>query len=93
MTLTWRDLLVETVRDPAEAGRMVMSVALPRRDIWLSVVAVAALNAVLSAIVGLVSPAPPEAADTFPMLAVGPFAQALIIGGLLVLLAHLGQYR
>lgn len=66
-----------------------MSLAVSRRDIWLSVIAVAALNAVFSAALSLLSPAPPETANGIPLLNVGPIAQALIVGGLLVLLAHI----
>lgn len=88
MTLTWRDLFVETVRAPDQAATTVMALPLSRRDIWLAVIAVAALNAVFGGLIDLIAPTPPEAAEAFPMLVVSPLAQALIIGGLLVLLAH-----
>lgn len=88
MTLTWRDLLIDTVRDPESAGRAVMAVSMSRRDIWLSVAAVAALNAVFSGLLGMLSPAPPPDAQAMPVIALSPLPQALLIGGLLVLLAH-----
>lgn len=88
MTLTWKHLLIDTVRDPESAGRAIMATTISRRDIWLSVAAVAALNAVFSGILGMLSPAPPPDAQAMPMIALSPLPQALLIGGLLVLLAH-----
>ncbi len=88
MTPTWKDLFIETVRDPETAGRSVMGIDMSRRDIWLSVIAVAALNAVFSTLLGLLSPAPPPDAQAMPVISLSPLPQALLIGGLLVLLAH-----
>jgi hypothetical protein len=88
MTLTWKDLFLDTVRDPEAAGRAVMEIAMSRRDVWLAVIAVAALNAVFSTLLGLLSPAPPPDAQSVPVISLSPLPQALLIGGLLVLLAH-----
>lgn len=88
MTLSWRSLVIDTVRDPQSAGRTVMAIDIARRDIWLSVAAVAALNAVFSGILGLISPPTPADAQAMPVIAMSPLPQALLIGGLLVLLAH-----
>ena len=89
MTLTWRDLLIKTVRDPHAAGEAVMAIEINRRDIWLAVAAVAALNAVFSGVLGLLSPAAPQEAEAMPILVVSPLPQALLIAGLLVLLAYM----
>lgn len=41
----WRMLALTTLRDPATAGRILMSLELPRNTLWSGVVLVAALNA------------------------------------------------
>lgn len=88
MILTWRDLFIDTVRMPEKAAAAVMSVHIARRDIWLGVIAVAALNALFGSLLNAISPAPPPDADVFPMLNVAPFPKAMIIAGLLILLSH-----
>ncbi|MEP4195912.1 MAG: Yip1 family protein [Aliishimia sp.] len=88
MTLTWRDLGVKTVQDPAQAAQLVMSVPMVRRDIWLGVIAVACLNALFSSLLTAMSPVTTQEAQALPLLAVSPLPKALIIAGLLVLLSH-----
>lgn len=88
-SMMWRDLLVQTVQAPEDAARAVMRIAMERRDIWVAVAAVACLNAIFSGILGALSPAPPPDAQTIPLISLAPMPQALMIGGLLVLLSHM----
>lgn len=89
MNVQWRELIVDTIRAPEEAGRRIMAVPLSRLEIWLAVVAVAALNAVFSGLIDMLSPPPPPEFQQMPILSLSPMAQALLIGGMLVLLAHM----
>lgn len=50
MTLTWRELFLQTLREPAEAAEIVLSTPVARGTIYMALVAGSALNAVVTGV-------------------------------------------
>ena len=87
----WADLAVETLRNPQDAAARIMSWQLPRTELYIALLAAAALTAL---IVGSVSamgpPADPELLEAVPMLALfqRPLALFVLTAGGLVVMVH-----
>lgn len=85
MTLTWRDLFMTTLRNPAGAAQIVLSTNVSRTDIYLALIAGAALNTVLMGMTLLLFPLP----EAWPGFISHPLSYFVIASGGLILFAHL----
>lgn len=84
MTVTWQSLFVTTLRLPEEAANFILSLQLSRSELWLSVLAAAALNALITGLSIVLMPLPAG----WPNLFSNPLAYFVIVAGGLVLLGH-----
>ena len=76
MTSTdWRDLAITSVRDPAQAARHLMAMALPRETLWTGLLLVAVLNTLLFSLSRLITPL----ATPFPALLNSPIIYFLMV--------------
>ncbi len=85
MTLTWRDLFVRTLREPAEAAAVILATPLSRSNIFMALVAGAALNAVITGASLQLFPLPQE----WPAFISNPLSYFALVAGGLLLFAHL----
>ncbi|KIC48770.1 YIP1 family protein [Tateyamaria sp. ANG-S1] len=86
------DLAMDTLRDPKEVARQIISWQLDRGTLYMALVAVAAVNALLASapVVLLEGEVDPTARAAMPILALleRPFALFAIIAGGLLLMVH-----
>ena len=84
MTLTWQSLFLETLRRPGEAAEQVLAMPLSRMELYLALVAGAALNASITGGTMLLFPLP----DAWPTFMSQPLVYFVIVAGGLVLFSH-----
>lgn len=84
MILTWRDLFSLTLRNPFEAAQMILSVQLDRRELYMALIAAAALNSVIMGLSTLIFPLP----QGWPSFIAHPLSYFVIAAGGLVLFSH-----
>lgn len=85
MTLTWKDLFLLTIRAPGEAAQLVLGTHMARRDIYMALIAGAALNAVITGLSLLIFPLPAG----WPGFIANPISYFVISAGGLALFAHI----
>lgn len=85
MTLTWRDLFLQTLREPSEAAGVILDTQLERGTIYMALIAAAAVNAVVTGVSLQLFPLPPE----WPGFVSNPLGYFAIVAGGLLLFAHL----
>lgn len=83
--MSWMELLILSVRNPAEAARIIGSVRVARSTLYEAVVAVAALNALLVGVSSIVIPQP----AVLPAFMAQPFLFFVVVAGGLVIYANL----
>lgn len=77
-----RDLVILSVRDPAEAARRILSLGLGREGMWSALLLAVVLNTIMYIVSDLALPPPPPEMAVFDMPASVYFG--LLLGGLLV---------
>lgn len=80
----WRDLAVETLRNPADAAARLMTLNLPREALWTALVLVAVLNTLIYTLTNIMVPAPTQ----IPAMLDNPVVFFLIVAGGLFLSIH-----
>lgn len=85
MTLTWKDLFTLTLRAPAEAAQFILGTYMVRRDIYMALIAGAALNALITGLSLLMFPLP----SGWPDFIGNPISYFIISAGGLALFAHI----
>lgn len=85
MTLTWRDLFLQTLREPAAAAGVILDTPLARSTIYMALIAGAALNAVVTGISLQLFPLP----EQWPGFVSNPFTYFVIVAGGLLLFVQL----
>ena len=87
MTITfpyWRDLAIETLRNPAAAAEPVMAFHLPRDVLWLALLLVAVLNTIVYMVTNILVPTQSPLPGAFQ----SPVVFLFIVAGGLVLTVH-----
>ncbi len=87
----WTDLAVDTLRDPQDAAARIMGWQVPRRELYIALLAVSALTALIVGTVSTLGPPPDqELLDTVPMLALfqRPLALFVLTAGGLIVMVH-----
>lgn len=77
----WRFLVVQSITDPAEAGRRLIAMAIPRDALWIGLSLVVVLNTMIFALSNVLIPGPSPLPD---MLTYPPVYLAVSGGGLLL---------
>ena len=85
MSITWQDLFLQTLREPEASAKDILAIALQRSELWLAVVAAAAMNAVITGLSVTLVPPPPG----WPAFMTNPFVYFVMVAGGLVLFSHL----
>lgn len=85
MTLMWRDLFLMTLRTPADAAEVILAQDIPRRELYMALVAGAALNTVITGLTLMISPLP----EGWPSFIGNPMTYFVLAVGGLLLFAHL----
>lgn len=76
-----RDLVVLTVKSPAQAARVLLDIDIPREALWIGLVLVAVLNGILFTLSNLLVPGPSPLPEMFLVPAL---YTALVAGGLVL---------
>ncbi len=76
-----RDLVVLTIKSPAEAARLLLGLSVPREALWTGLALVAVLNGLLFALTNLLVPGPSPLPEVF---LVPSLYTVLVAGGLLL---------
>lgn len=84
-------LIWQGVRDPRGTARRLLEFDLPLDALWSAMVLVVILGVLLTGAANLIAPPPPEAQE-IAVLAIGPFAQTVLLTAMQVALV-LGLYR
>lgn len=85
MTLTWRDLFLQTLRAPAQAAAVILDTPLSRGTIYTALVAGAALNSVVTGISLQLFPLPAQ----WPGMMSQPLSYFVLVAGGLLLFVQL----
>ena len=77
----WGEMIVMSVRDPAEVARRLMAMQLPREVLWTGLALAAVANTLLFTLSNMLLPGP----EGFPVLFQSPFVYlAMVVGGLVL---------
>lgn len=76
----WRDLAVETVRNPAAAATQLMGMNIPREAVWTTLFLVAVANAALMVLTNFLFPAP----SPLPQIFQAPIVYMIVVSCLLI---------
>ena len=83
MTPFLKDLVILSLRDPAEAARQVIAFNLPREVLWTALALMAVLNTLMYSVTSALVPGP----SPMPAVFQTPLAYLLFMGGALVLVS------
>lgn len=77
----WGDMIVMSVRDPAELARRLIAMQLPREVLWTGLALAAVANTLLFSLSGMLMPGP---AGVMPLFG-SPFTYLVMVSGALIL--------
>lgn len=83
-TSFWKDLIVQTVRDPSQAAARLMAVQASREVLWTALFLVAVLNTLIYTLTNILVPAQ----SPLPVAFESPLVFLVIVAGGLVLTVH-----
>ena len=84
-TFDWQQLVIDTLRDPKGAAEQILTYSLSRQTLYTALLAVAALNALISGAMQQLFPSPFE----LPPLLSNPLSLFVLVAVSLVIMGHL----
>ena len=88
----FRDLVIETIRAPADAAGRLLAVDLPRNWLWMALALMCVLNAIVYSISVQINPPSPEVQTVIPPAFQSPVLFTIFLFGALVITIYVLQW-